>query len=521
MISETVIQHACETPDAIAMVDDKRTLTYRELVWGGNMMADHYERLTPRAEFGDKVGLLIPPSAAFAVAFGACRWIGRIPLPLNYLLKPEEIVGIVRDADLRVIFTVEYFQPLVEAVNAGLRAAGAREVKIVCMESLTFEKPGMLAMAQIALNPKNLAKYLKPLPARHPDDVAVIMYTSGSAGVPKGVMLTNKNLESNADDAVAFAQFTQKTVFLGCLPMFHTLGLQGSFLIPMKLGSKVIYQARFSPVGVFELVKKHGIEVLIMVPTMYAVMAAAKSAHKDSLAGVKYCFSGGEPLPVSLIKAYKEKFDITLFEAFGLTETSPIATLNLPWDNKAGSVGKAIPHVQLKIVDDAGKELPRNTDGELYIKGPNVMKGYYNRPDLTAEVMTPEGWFKTGDVAKIDDEGFLFITGRKKDMIIMAGEKIFPREIEDALRQHPAVVVAAVIGMKDGARGEMPVAFVQLKPDAELGASKPTVNDLRNFVRERIAPYKTPREVYIMAELPRNATGKVQKRDLAGLIPPA
>lgn len=519
MLSETIIQHACDTPNDIAIIDDRRTLTYRELVWGGNVMADHYENLTPRKEFGDKVGLLIPPSAAFVVAFGGCRWVSRIPLPLNYLLKPEELISIVRDADLRVIFTIEFFKPLCEAINAGLRAAGQREVKIIFMESLKFEKPGMLAMAAIGMNSQNLVKYVKPLPQRHPDDVAVIMYTSGSSGTPKGVMLTNRNLESNADDAVRHAHFTNRTVFLGSLPMFHTLGLQGSFLIPLKLGSKVIYQARFSPVGVFELVQKHAIEVMIMVPTMYAVLAAAKSGNRESLQSVKYCISGGEPLPVSLINAFREKFGLELYEGFGLTETSPIVAMNTPWDHRPGSVGKPIPDVALRTVDDNGQDTPRGVDGELYIKGPNVMQGYYNRPDLTAEVMTSDGWFKTGDVARIDNDGFLYITGRKKDMIIMAGEKVFPREIEDALKQHPAVVVAAVIGIKDEARGEMPIAFVQLKPEADLGGPRPSPADLRGFVRERIAPYKAPREIYILQELPRNATGKVQKRDLPALIP--
>jgi long-chain acyl-CoA synthetase len=368
------------------------------------------------------------------------------------------------------------------------------------------------------MNSQNLRKYIKPIPARNPDDVAVIMYTSGSSGVPKGVMLTNKNLDSNCNDSITHAHFEKKTVFLGVLPMFHTLGLQGSLLIPLKLGSKVVYQARFSPVGVFELVKKHGVKVLIMVPTMYSVMAAAKSGNKESLAGVEYAISGGEPLPTSLINAFKEKFGITLYEGFGLTETSPIVSLNTPWASKPGSVGTPIPEMQLRIVGDDGKDLPRNTDGELYIKGPNVMKGYYNRPDVTAEVLTPDGWFKTGDVAKIDDDGFIYITGRKKDMIIMAGEKVFPREIEDALKQHPAVVLAAVIGMKDESRGEAPVAFVTLKPEAELGAPRPTANELRNFVRERIAPYKVPREVHIFEDLPKNATGKIQKRELPALI---
>jgi long-chain acyl-CoA synthetase len=391
------------------------------------------------------------------------------------------------------------------------------------IESLSFERPGMAVMASIALNPANLRKHVHPIPPRADEDVAVIMYTSGTAGVPKGVMLTNKNLESNAIDSCEFAHFNEKTIFLGVLPMFHTLGLMGCLMIPLMLGSKVVYQARFSPVGVLDLVKKHAVEVLIMVPTMYAHMASAKSGTAEALQTVRIAISGGEPLPVPLIEGFRQKFNLTLMEGFGLTETAPIVALNLPWAHKAGSVGKIIPHVQVKTVDEQGQDVPVGIDGgELYIKGPNVMRGYYNQPALSEEVLLPpetDGlrWFKTGDIARLDEEGYLYITGRKKDMIIMAGEKMFPREIEEALKQHPAVLVAAVIGAKDAQRGEAPVAFIQLSPEAgQEGASlpRPTEQELRAFVRERIAPYKTPRDIHFVEQLPLGPTGKVLKREL-------
>ncbi len=512
MILEKVIDHAVETPNNIAIIDDKRTLTYRELVYGANLFVDHLNELAPRDQFGDKVGLLIPPTGAFVVAFGGTRWADRIVMPLNYLLKPEELVAVVKDSGLKIMFTIEFFKPLADAV------AAQTGLKVVYLESLKFERPGMAAMASIAMNPANLRKHLKPLPKRNTDDVAVIMYTSGTSGVPKGVMLTNGNLESNALDSCEHAHFTEKTIFLGVVPMFHTLGLMGTMLIPTMLGSKVIYLARFSPMGVFEAIQKHAVEVLIMVPTMFAVMANAKVAKPEILASVKIAVSGGEPLPVTLIQEFQAKFNQTLMEGFGLTETSPIVALSMPWAHKPGSVGKAIPHVQLKTVDDAGNALPVGTDGgELYIKGPMVMKGYYNKPEVTAEVITADGWFKTGDIARIDSDGFLYITGRKKDMIIMAGEKVFPREIEDAIQQHPAVLLAGVVGIKDEQRGEMPVAFVQLRPEAgqaNSGIAKPTETELRAFVRERIAPYKAPRNIYFLEQLPMTPTGKVLKREL-------
>jgi long-chain acyl-CoA synthetase len=516
MILDKVLDHAIATPNAVAIVDDKRTITYRELVWGAHLFVGMLEEMAPREQFGDKVALLIPPTAAFAVAFGGTRWAGRIAMPLNYLLKPEEMVPIIQDSGVKVVFTIEFFKPLIEPV------AAATGLKVVYMETLKFEKPGFAAMASIGMNAANLRKHVRPFPERGPDDVAVIMYTSGTSGTPKGVMLTNHNLESNALDSCEHARFNQKTIFLGVLPMFHTLGLMGCMLIPLMLGSKVVCQARFSPMGVFEAVKAHGVEVLIMVPTMYSVLASAKAAKPEALGTVKICISGGEPLPVALIEQFRGTFGHTLMEGFGLTETSPIVALNVPWDHKPGSVGKVIPHVRIKTVDDEGRELAATVDGgELYIHGPNVMKGYYNKPELSAEVLVKDAegtvWFKTGDVAKVDAEGFLFITGRKKDMIIMAGEKVFPREIEDALKQHPAVLHAAVIGIKDESRGEMPIAFIQLKPETAGEAPaivKPTASELRAFVRERIAPYKTPREIYFIDAMPLTPTGKVLKRAL-------
>ncbi|GEM_PF-236265 len=524
MILEKVLDHAVEHPNSIAIVDDKRTLTYREMIYGGHLFVDHLRSLCPQSDYGDKVGILIPPTAAFAVALGGTRWDSRIAIPLNYLLKPEELAAIVKDAGLKVIFTIEHFKPLAEAVA---QQAGCR---IIYFESLTFAKPGLAVMTSIALDPANLRKHVHPIPPRKDDDVAVIMYTSGTAGRPKGVMLTNRNLESNAIDSCQHARFTQRTIFLGVLPMFHTLGLMGNLMIPLYLGSKMVFQARFSPVGVFELVQKHQIEVLIMVPTMYAVMANAKSGNAESLKSVKIALSGGEPLPVPLIGAFQQKFNLTLMEGFGLTETAPIVALSVPWAHKPGAVGKIIPDVQVKTVDDDGHDLPPGVDGgELYIKGPNVMKGYFNQPELTDEVLLPPDadglrWFKTGDIARLDEEGFLYITGRKKDMIIMAGEKVFPREIEEAIKQHPSVLMAAVVGVKDPQRGELPVAFVQLKPEAgqeNSNLTKPTDQEIRNFVRQKIAPFKTPRDVYFLDQMPMTHTGKILKRELLAKIPPS
>ena len=216
-------------------------------------------------------------------------------------------------------------------------------------------------------------------------------------------------------------------------------------------------------------------------------------------------------MPRALLEKYKADFAIDMLECFGLTETSPMVSFCLPWAFKPGSVGRPLPNVELRMVNEAETPMGPNQDGELWIRGRNVMKGYLNKPAETAAVLTDDGWFKTGDIARVDEDGFLYITGRKKELIIMAGEKIAPYEIEEVIRQHPAVLLTAVIGVKDPQRGEVPVAFIQLEPGL---VEKPTAQDIRAFVRQRLAPYKMPRDVYFMDDLPRSPAGKILKRAL-------
>jgi long-chain acyl-CoA synthetase len=485
MLLEKVIEQGKSRPGDVAIMDDRRTLTFGQLRHGSNLMAGHINKLAPDQQ---RIGLLLPQSSAFAVAFGGVRWSSRVAVPLNYLLRPPELIDICRDAGVKTIFTIHYFDELAKS----LQSAG---FQVVFMEDLSFKK----------------IPWPRRLPHRTPDDLAVILYTSGTSSSPKGVMLTSGNLDSNAADAIAHAQFNRQMTFLGVLPMFHALGLMAGFLVPLSLGCRVVYQARFSPPATLDLIIKHKIQVLVAVPTLYALLANCKSVSRESMASVMYAISGGEPLPLALLEKYKTDFGIDMLEGFGLTETSPMVSFCLPWAHKPGSVGKPLPNVELRIVDETDKPLGPNQDGELWIRGRNVMKGYLNKPAETQAVLTPDGWFKTGDIARIDSDGFLFITGRKKELIIMAGEKIAPYEIEEVIRQHPAVLLTAVIGIKDPQRGEVPVAFIQLEPGL---TEKPTAHDIRVFVRQRLAPYKTPRDVYFLDDMPRSPTGKILKRAL-------
>jgi long-chain acyl-CoA synthetase len=282
-------------------------------------------------------------------------------------------------------------------------------------------------------------------------------------------------------------------------------------LAPLQLGSLVVYLARFSPVGAVKAIREHQISLFFGVPSMYAAMMHLKNATRDDFKSLYAAISGGEPLPRPLYDAFLQRFGVPICEGFGLTETSPVVTLNVPHDHREGTVGKPVPNAIIKIVDDDGNALPNEKTGEIWLKGPMIMKGYYNLPNETAAALTADRYFKTGDLGHVDSDGFLHITGRKKEMIIVSGEKASPREIEDVLLRHPAVADAAVLGKKDPSRGEIVVAFVIPKEGQTV-----TSDALRDFCRDQgLAQWKCPREVHVVQDLPRSPTGKVLKRVLA------
>jgi long-chain acyl-CoA synthetase len=338
--------------------------------------------------------------------------------------------------------------------------------------------------------------------------VAVLIYTSGSSGLPKGVLLTYNNLQSDVDASIEAIDFQSRHKFLGIIPLFHVFGLTAMMLAPIQLGATVVYMARFSPAGVLDAIREHSISLVGGVPSMYAALLRLKSASPEDFKMIHALISGGEPLGANLREAFLARFGVPLLEAYGMTETSLAISLNTPQTNRPGSVGKPIPGMQIKVVDDAGVALPTEETGEIWVRGPMVMKGYHNLPTETAASVTSDGYFKTGDLGRLDSDGFLYITGRKKDLIIVAGEKIAPREIEELLMSHPAVAEAAVIGKKDQTRGEAVVAFVIARE-----SQSPSVEELREFCRQQGLPnWKVPREIHIVPDLPRSPTGKVLKR---------
>jgi len=484
---QPILRNLLFSPTRIVAVDDQKTWRGIDLYIGALHLAKQIAKTTDRPH----VGVMLPTSGLFPMALIAGWMLGRTVVPLNYLLKPEELDYVINDAELDCVVTVT---PMIE--HFGELPQHVKQIRIDQMKFKGFP-------------PLRRSK-------RRPDDhVAVLLYTSGTSGKPKGVMLTAGNLADNVEQVLRWVGFSTNDAFLGVLPQFHSFGLTVLTLIPLWVKAKVVYTARFNPRKILDLARTHKPTALIAIPSMYAALLNAKSAQADDFKSFKYVVSGAEPLPESIVQGFKEKFNVTINEGYGLTETSPVANWCRPSEYRRKSVGKPLPDVQEKIVtpDPPHRILDPNEDGEIWIKGPNVMKGYFKLPEQTAAVLDADGWFRTGDMGRFDDDGHLYITGRIKEMLIIGGENVFPREIEEVLDAHPTVAASAVIGVMDESRGETPVAFVELKEGAAFDETS-----LRSFCRERLAQFKVPRDIRHIEKLPRNPTGKIMRRELKILV---
>jgi long-chain acyl-CoA synthetase len=486
---EALLTHATQQPDSLAVIDDRGRFTYRQLA----AMAAGMARVLDERTRQPRVGLLLPTGAGFVASFYGGLLAGKAVVPLNFLLSDREIDHCVRDSGIDAVVTIPQLAGRVGSL-------GVNVIDLTQLPQGTGPPPSSQAPA-IAPRP----------PAASADDVAALIYTSGTSGLPKGVPLTYENLQSNVDAAIAHVNFQRSHAFLGILPLFHVFGLNAMMLAPIQLGATIVYQSRFSPAGAVAAIKEHGISLVGGVPSMYAAILRLKEASPDDFKTIYAMISGGEPLPATLVEAFRARYGITLLDAYGMTETSLAVALNTPQAFKLGSVGRPVPGMRVQIIDDAGNDLPAGQTGEIVVKGPMVMKGYHNLPTETAAVMTADGGFKTGDLGRIGADGFIYVTGRKKDLIIVSGEKVSPREVEEALMTHPAVAEAAVIGRKDATRGEVVTAFVIGREGVSLNPET-----LREHCRQQgLPPWKVPREIQVVQDFPRSPTGKVLKRELA------
>lgn len=480
-----IIWRCLRGPGRVAIVDDTRAYKRIEILIGALLLADVIQARCK----SQTVAFMLPTSAASAIAALAGWFCGKTVVPLNFLLKRDELEYVIRDCGTDLVVTAGKMLEFM-----GYEPAGA---SLFRMEQLEKTVPAWRWPAAAA-----------------DDDLAVLLYTSGTSGRPKGVMLTHANVQANIEQCRVWVGFDEREVLLGVLPQFHSFGLTVLTLMPLTIGCKAVYTARFVPNKIVGLMRDHRPTAFIGIPSMYNALLLAKDAGPDDFASLKYAVSGGEPLPDAVASRFKDRFGVTIAEGYGLTETSPVTNWCRPQDYKSHSVGMALPGVEQRIVSiETGRDLGPDQDGEVRIWGPNLMRGYFNKPAESAAAIDERGFLRTGDIGRLDRDGHLFITGRLKEMLIVGGENVFPREIEEVLAAHPAVKDAGVVGKVDAIRGELPVAFVEFKEGQSASE-----RELIAWCRGKLAGYKVPDEIRTLPALPRNPTGKVMRRELKTLV---
>ncbi|MBM6400565.1 long-chain-fatty-acid--CoA ligase [Phycicoccus sonneratiae] len=440
---------------------------------------------------GDRVAIILPNVPAFPVVYWGILLAGGIVVPMNPLLKAGEIDYFFTDSGAKIAFVWPDF---VEEATKGAANSGTRVVTTGAMGPEDFEGGAPVA---------------EPSP-REDDDTAIILYTSGTTGRPKGAELTHSNIHLNAmRSAKVIQEMTSDDVVMGCLPLFHVFGLVVGLNAATIAGASLALIPRFDPQAAVEVIEKERVTIMQGVPTMYAAILNHPSSDGMDASSLRTCASGGSAMPLEVMRSFEEKFGCVILEGYGLSETSPVASFNMPdKERKPGTIGLAIPGCEMRCVDLDGKEVPHGEVGEIAIRGDNVMKGYWNKPEATAEAI-PDGWFRTGDLATMDDEGYFTIVDRKKDMILRGGMNVYPREVEEVIYTHPDVLEVAVVGIPDELYGEQVGAAVALREGATA-----STDDIIAFTKERIAAYKYPRTVWVVDALPKGPTGKILRREV-------
>ncbi|MEV4262731.1 long-chain fatty acid--CoA ligase [Kribbella sp. NPDC049584] len=441
---------------------------------------------------GDRVALMLPNVPEFAIVFYGVLRAGGVAVPMNPLLKRREVEYYLADSGARVLFG---WHEVATEAEAGAKAADAQLVAVAPHEFRTHV--GEREQADLV--------------SRDGGDTAVILYTSGTTGRPKGAELTHAGLNTNqAVTARTLIKVGPDDVVMGCLPLFHVFGLTCGLNTSIANGATLTLIPRFSPAKALEVIQRDKVTVFEGVPTMYAAMLGVPDRDTYDVSTLRTCVSGGAALPVEVLRGFEEAFGCIILEGYGLSETSPVASFNHPDAvRKAGSIGTPIEGVRMRLVDESRRPVQPGQIGEIQIGGHNVMKSYWNKPDETAATIDSEGWLSTGDMARQDSDGYFFIVDRKKDLLIRGGYNVYPREVEEVLYEHPAVAEAAVVGIPHPALGEEIGAAVALKDGTTA-----TPQELRDFVKTRIAAYKYPRAVWIVDQLPKGPTGKIQRREI-------
>jgi long-chain acyl-CoA synthetase len=445
---------------------------------------------------GDRLGVMLPNVPEFAVAYYGVLRAGAVVVPMNVLLKRREVAFYLEDSGAELLLAWHGFA---EEAREGAEDAGAELIEV---------EPAALAETLSELDPTpRLADTAE-------DDTAVILYTSGTTGKPKGAELTHMNLFRNADvSSRTTSEISQGDVVLGALPLFHSFGQTVAMNASLKVGACLTLVPKFDPGEALATMQRDGVTHFYGVPTMYGALLHHPERESFDTSSLRTCITGGASMPVEVLRGFEAAFGAVVLEGYGLSETSPVACSNHPErERKAGSIGTPIEGVEMRVVDEDDNPVEQGEVGEIVIRGHNIMKGYWQRPDATAEAMRG-GWFHSGDMARTDEDGYFYIVDRKKDLIIRGGYNVYPREVEEVLYEHPKIREAAVVGVPHDEWGEEIGAAVVLHEGEELAPE-----EVSAYVKEQIAAYKYPRVVWFLDDLPKGPTGKILKREIE---PPA
>lgn len=491
-------------PGRTAIVFGQKRINYKTL----DELTDHIAcgLLEMGIKKQDKVALLLDNCPEFVISYFAVLKSGAVVVPVNYMFKTEETKFIIQDSEAAAIITSRSYIDMAEEIR--LRVETLKH--IVTTVKVKDDIPDFNSIAKFDIEALNRISI-------DPHELAVILYTSGTTGYPKGAMLSHHNLISNALDSASAIRISYKDTFICVLPLFHSFAATVCMNLPLLTGAKIVVMKSVRPFKrVIRAIRRNRVTIFAAVPSVYNILKDTKLPRIFNSPLIKFfnplriCISGAAALPAETFRAFEKRFRIPLLEGYGLTEASPVVTLNpLKGARKAGSIGVALSkNIELKIADDKGNVLREEQIGELLVKGSNVMKGYYKKEEATKETLK-DGWLYTGDMARMDADGYFYIVGRKKEMVNVRGLNVYPREIEEVLYQNPKIKEAAVIGVPDVHKGEVPKAFVVLKDKEEASA-----HEIIQYLRDRLAPYKIPKYVEFRSLLPKNTTGKILKRVL-------
>jgi long-chain acyl-CoA synthetase len=489
-LASIVTEGAERRPDAPAIRLGENELTYAALDEGSARLAALLAEkgVAP----GDRVGVMLPNVPDFPVAYYGVLRAGAVVVPMNVLLKRREIAFYLEDSGARLLLAWHGFA---EEARAGAAEAGAETIEV---------EPAAFAATLAEREPApGLAETAE-------DDTAVILYTSGTTGKPKGAELTHANLWRNADvSRRTTCEIGAGDVVLGSLPLFHSFGQTVAMNASLAAGACLTLVPKFEPGEALATMQRDRVTHFYGVPTMFGALLHHPERESFDSSALRTCITGGASMPVEVLRGFEDAFGAVVLEGYGLSETSPVASSNHPGrERKPGSIGTPLEGVEMRVVDENDEEVAQGEVGEIAIRGHNIMKGYWQRPDATAEAMRG-GWFHSGDMARVDEDGYFFIVDRKKDLIIRGGYNVYPREVEEVLYEHPKIREAAVVGVPHDEWGEEIGAAVVLMDGETLSPE-----EVGAYVKERIAAYKYPRVVWFLDDLPKGPTGKILKREI-------